>query len=169
MSKPSLTDYKPMKRNPRKPTERGARMLELSIEGNGLGRSIVVAADGSIIAGNQTFQTLGGVLDTDRLDVVEVETSGQTLVVVKRTDISSADSPAGRALALADNRAGEVGEYDPLVLKDYEPAILADYFFPEELEVMLEAPNIEFPEYTEAAANDVKMCTCPNCGHEFAP
>lgn len=29
------------------------------------------------------------------------------------------------------------------------------------------APDIEFKEYDESAADDVQYCECPNCGHRF--
>jgi 16S rRNA G966 N2-methylase RsmD len=48
-------------------------------------------------------------------------------------------------MAMALNRTGESNEYDPLVLKDYEPAILADYFFPQELLEYLPAPELVDP------------------------
>jgi hypothetical protein len=44
------------------------------------------------------------------VQVLEVETTGNTLVVVKRTDIASANDPKGKHLILADNRVGDFHE-----------------------------------------------------------
>jgi len=30
-----------------------------------------------------------------------------------------------------------------------------------------EVPDVDFAEYDETAADDVKMCECPECGHKF--
>jgi hypothetical protein len=45
-------------------------------------------------------------------------------------------------------------------------------FFDDEIEALLatvnnQIPDVEFKEYDESAADDVEMCTCPKCGHEF--
>lgn len=37
----------------------------------------------------------------------------------------------------------------------------------ESLDLLVFLPDVEFKEYNESVENDVKYCTCPNCGHKF--
>ena len=80
-------------------TEKGKRLLEKSIKETGAGRSILIDKDNKIIAGNKTQEAF---LETGGKDVIVVETTGDQLVAVKRTDVSL-DSQQGRTMALADN------------------------------------------------------------------
>lgn len=82
-----------------KHTEGGKKMLQKSIQENGLGRSILVDKNNNIIAGNATAETAKS-LGNQKIKVVE--TNGTELVVVKRTDVEI-NSTIGRNLALADN------------------------------------------------------------------
>lgn len=80
-------------------TKAGMELLEKSIKENKFGRSILVDKDGNIIAGNATAETAKK-LGKDKIKVVE--TNGDELVVVKRTDLEI-DSKEARELAMADN------------------------------------------------------------------
>ena len=114
-------------------TQRGQGALEHSLRTFGAGRSVLVDKDDRIIAGNKTVETAGSI---GMMDAVVVETKGDQIVVVKRTDISL-DSAAGRGLAIADNRAGELNlEWNQEVLAELgEDIDLTPYFFDDELEV----------------------------------
>ena len=108
-----LTDLTPDDRNANAGTERGRAMVEESLRRFGAGRSILVDRSGNIIAGNATHEAA---IDIGLTDAVIVKTDGTKLVVVQRTDLDL-DSPAARALAVADNRTSEVGlNWDPGVL-----------------------------------------------------
>jgi hypothetical protein len=80
-------------------TETGQKLLEKSLRQFGAGRSILIDKNNRIIAGNKTVEQATNV---GLKDVVIVETTGDKIVAVKRTDIDL-DSPQGRELALADN------------------------------------------------------------------
>src|SRR3954468_4126663 len=111
----ALTDVRPDDRNANAGTERGRAMVEASLRRFGAGRSILVDRHGRIIAGNTTHEAA---IDIGLTDAVIVKTDGTKLVVVQRTDLDI-DSPAGRALAVADNRTSEVGlSWDPGVLAE---------------------------------------------------
>src|SRR5438552_2935987 len=100
-----LRDLTPDPRNPNRGSERGGAMVEESLRRYGAGRSILVDKRGNIIAGNHVAEVAADIgLD----DCILVPTDGRKLVVVQRTDLDI-DSPAGRALAIADNRTSEVG------------------------------------------------------------
>jgi hypothetical protein len=105
-----LSDLTPDAANANKGTERGRYMVEASLTETGAGRSIVADKDGRIIAGNKTLEAWAGMGGAVKI----VETDGQELVVVQRTDLDLSD-PKGKARKLAyyDNRAGQVGlEWD---------------------------------------------------------
>lgn len=121
MSEPKVTrrklnEYRQNGRNPNKAGQpRGKQAIERSITDYGAGRSLVAGADDVLIAGNQTQQ---GALAAGVEDVIEIETDGSALVVVKRTDLHS-DDPRARQLAYADNRTHELSfQLDVSVLKD---------------------------------------------------
>ena len=165
-----ISDYKPNRRNPNKGTQRGLGMVEDSMREDGAARSIVVAADNTIIAGNhaQEGAVLAGIEDA-----IEVEVSGDQLVVVKRTDWANADDPGAIRYAYRDNRSTEtnlVWEAAQL-LEDMDAGVdLIVMFTQEELEALIgdalkEPP--EFKEYDESVADEVEFITCPHCGEQF--
>lgn len=95
----NIEDLKFDDKNFNKHTEFGMGTLEKSLREYGAGRSILVDKDNNIIAGNGIAEVAGqlGITKT-RI----VETTGDELVVVKRTDVEL-DSAQGRGMALADN------------------------------------------------------------------
>ena len=92
--------------NYRKHSETNKARIKKSIDEAGLGRSVVIDADGVLVAGNGVQQ----VIDKDT-PVRVVETDGTELVVVKRTDLHTGD-PRRKTLALADNATADDVEWD---------------------------------------------------------
>lgn len=86
-------------KNFNKHTEYGMSLLEKSLRENGAGRSILIDKDNNIIAGNGIVEAAGSV-GLEKVKIVE--TSGDEIIAVKRTDITL-DSEKGRTMALADN------------------------------------------------------------------
>lgn len=123
MSKSKSTEIRLDRRNYRKHGEENKRIIKKSLEELGAGRSIVIDAEGEIIAGNGVFeqaQELG-------IKTKIVETDGSELVVVKRTDLRTQDEKR-RKLALADNAASDLSEWDvPLIETDWAKEMLADW------------------------------------------
>lgn len=99
----NIKDLKFDKKNFNKHTEKGMAKLNKSISKLGLGRSIVVDSENNIIAGNATAE-VAGELGLNNIRVIE--TSGDELVVVKRTDIKP-KSKIAKELAIADNKVGQ--------------------------------------------------------------
>lgn len=180
MSKPaaavtvsSLADCVPDCANANKGTERGATQLAISLERLGAGRSIVLSADGVILAGNKTAEQAGQ-LGMERLLVVDSD--GTQLVAVRRTDLHSTDAKA-RELAVADNRISEVGllwDAEALAQLKLDDIPLDAYFRPDELDALMMQAAEEGGgdgageegegEGLQAAA---KTACCPECGHVF--
>ena len=154
-------------------TERGHRIIEYSIRQHGAGRSGLAANDGTLIAGNQTFQKMAEL----GFKIKPVHTTGDEWVVVIRDDIEPGSEDA-KLLALEDNRASEVG----LLYSAQRLAAIAEtldishLFYSDELakklsqaasELIEQAPDIEFKEYTEEVENEVEWHECPSCGHKW--
>ena len=99
-----LTDFKPDPNNLNKGSERGNYALERSIREYGFARPVVAAADGTILAGNHAYAKAG---EIGLKKVRVIETSGDEIIVHKRTDLE-ADSAKARMVALADNRTSEI-------------------------------------------------------------
>lgn len=95
----SISDLKFDDKNFNKHTEYGMSLLEKSLKENGAGRSILIDKDNNIIAGNGIIEAAG---QAGFEKVKIVETSGDEIIAVKRTDIAL-DSEQGRTMALADN------------------------------------------------------------------
>ena len=105
----------PDDKNMNKHNQYGMHLLEKSISSLGLGRSILVDKNNRIIGGNGVAETAAS-LGIE--DCIVVETQGDQLVVVKRTDIDL-DSKQGRELALADNAVAHVNlDWDDEVIQE---------------------------------------------------
>jgi hypothetical protein len=105
---------------------------------------------------------------------VIVKTDGRRLVVVQRTDLDI-NSPAGRALAVADNRTSEEGlSWDRGVLAALaadDAVDLSALFSSVELADLLgaDAPAPKFQPEAPAHRLDelAPDTTCPACGHSW--
>ena len=86
-----------------KGTYEGEVLIKKSLERFKAGRSVLIDKNNNIIAGNKTVSAAA----TMGMKVRVIETTGDELVAVKRTDIDL-DSKEGRELALADNRTAQI-------------------------------------------------------------
>jgi hypothetical protein len=107
ITKKKIEDYQPNNRNHNLGTERGAAMLGKSVEKYGAGRSLLADKHGKLIAGNQSQQAM---IEAGLTEVIEVETDGNQVVVVKRRDLDLDDPESTKAIELGymDNRSHEV-------------------------------------------------------------
>jgi len=85
-------------------TKKGKRLMARSLQELGAVRSILLDKDNNIIAGNKTQEAA---IKAGIKKVRIIETTGDELVAVKRTDVDI-DSVKGRELALVDNLASQV-------------------------------------------------------------
>lgn len=95
----NIGDLKFDKKNFNKHTEYGMGLLEKSLRENGAGRSILIDKDNNIIAGNGIVEAAGTV-GIEKVKIVE--TTGDEIIAVKRTDIAL-ESKEGYQMAMADN------------------------------------------------------------------
>lgn len=150
-------------RNARSHSERNLELIARSLQEVGGARSIVVDEDGVVLAGNATVSAArqAGI---EKVRIVDAD--GTELVAVRRTNLTPGQK---RRLALLDNRAAELAEWDDAVLAALaDDTDLADLWEPDELaELLGAAPEVEFPEYDETAEERVAYVECPSCGHRF--
>lgn len=122
-----------------KGTEEGRKLISKSFTELGAGRSILIDKDNRIIAGNKSQQAA---IDAGLTKVRIIETTGDELIAVKRTDISL-DSKQGRELALADNITNQIDlsfdEKELSEIADIEGINLEDW----SLDLDHELPDVE--------------------------
>lgn len=124
-----------------KGTAKGKKLMDKSLKELGAGRSILIDKNGNIIAGNKTQKAA---IEAGIKKVRIIETTGDELVAVKRTDIDI-DSKKGRELALADNVASRVNlSWDEVELANAaaEYDLQLDVWKPEEQEVEISTLDI---------------------------
>jgi hypothetical protein len=85
-------------------TQAGAELIGRSFKEHGAGRSVLIDKNGRIIAGNKSQQAA---IAAGIKKVRVIETTGDELVAVKRTDIDI-NTKKGREMALADNATTKV-------------------------------------------------------------
>ena len=135
-----------------KGTDEGGRLMERSFKEMGAGRSVLIDKHGKIIAGNKS-QKAAIAAGIKRVRVIE--TTGDELIAVKRTDVEL-ESEQGRKMALLDNLTTQVNlAWDETELQtvqtDVEGFNVADFTdgLPDYIREQLEAE-----EETAAAADE---------------
>ena len=129
--------------------EQGQELMERSFKELGAGRSILLDRNGNIIAGNKS-QKAAIAAGIKRVRVVE--TTGDELVAVKRTDVDI-DSAEGRKMAYLDNLTTQVNlTWDQTELEavqaDVEGFDIADFGFDIE-----DLPQVTFPTGDDVHTN----------------
>ena len=113
MKETKIHDLIPDDNNFNEGTQYGQHLIEESLRKFGAGRSVLIDKNNRIIAGNKTIENASAI---GFEDVIVVETTGDKIVAVKRTDVDL-DSKEGREMALADNATGMANlkwDYDAL-------------------------------------------------------
>lgn len=144
-----IRDIIPDDHNFNKGTEKGREMIEKSFRELGAGRSILLDRNGNIIAGNKSQQAA---IAAGIKKVRVIETTGDELVAVKRTDVDI-DSKEGREMALLDNLTTQVN----LTWDDVELENMANQYDIDMNEWDMALPEIADPtEQPTTEAKDVK-------------
>lgn len=179
MKRTKLSEFGQDPRNANKGTDRGRQVVKESLRKLKAGRSILVDKHGVAIAGNKTLQAA---IEAGLQDAIVVETDGTQLVVVKRTDLDLEEDAAAKELAIADNRASELGlEWDPEVIAELNQEIdLSGLWSGAELDKLTEGFGNNIPNFDPVGADqqgrlDQRQekqpkeieCKCPACGHDF--
>jgi len=154
-------------------SSRGAEIIDWSVSNLRYGRSILIDRAGNVLAGNQVTKDAikrGAKIRT-------VTTDGEEVIAVQRTDVdlngTDQEREKARGLALADNRASEVGyvaDIEQLLEHQASGVDLTPLYRQDELDAMIASqtpPDVEFKEYTEDVENDVEFHECPECHHKW--
>ena len=151
--------------NVRRHGEKNLSAIKSSLSRFGQQKPIVVDADGIVRAGNGTWTA--------------AKALGWKEITVVRTELKGSEATA---YAIADNRTGELAEWDEdalaqtlaaLQIED-EELLLVSGFIEQELNALTEryAKSEETPE-SSAKEIDVDsfsmQCKCPRCNFEFDP
>ena len=149
-------------RNYRIHTDKNKRLIKKSLEDCGAGRSILLDKNDVIIAGNGVYEQaleLG-------LKVRVVESDGNELIAIRRTDLSTEDEKR-KLLALADNHTSDTSMFDFVaVVEDFGIDELGDW----ELELPFDDIPTDVDSFFEGAdkvENKRKTMICPHCGMEI--
>ena len=109
-----LPDLQADPHNANRGTDRGRAALAQSLRDHGAGRAVLIDRHGRIIAGNKTVEQAKRL----NLPLRVVHADGSHLIAVQRDDLDLATDPHAKALAIADNRVGELDlEWDVDMLK----------------------------------------------------
>lgn len=124
--------------NRRRHTTRNKALLKQSLENLGAARSIVIDEHDVVLAGNGVVEQASAAGITK---VQVVESDGQTLVAVRRRNLSDDEK---RQLAMYDNRTAELAAWNPEQLATDKAAglELAPFFTDKELGAILSAESL---------------------------
>jgi DNA modification methylase len=129
----NISELKFDHKNARNRTDSSARLIQESLQRYGAARSIVIDEDNRILAGNGTIEAAKA-LGLAKLKVVEAD--GDEIIAVRRSGLSEDDKVG---LALADNRAAELSDWDAEMLQQLSKEHdIAPWFEQEDLEALLE-------------------------------
>lgn len=118
-----IDQLKPDPRNARRHNARNIDLIAGALEDVGAARSIVIDEDNQILAGNATVAAAARA-GFERVRVVEA--AGDELIAVRRAGLTPAQKTR---LALYDNRAAELADWDTDVLRELDVAIdLSDFW-----------------------------------------
>jgi hypothetical protein len=152
-----LSDLIPWERNPRTIENAQAERLVDSVETFGQVETLAIDPSNGVLNGHQRLSVLAGQYGMDY--EVDVRVASRPLTEKEREKLT---------VYLHEGAAGEwdwaelaTWQYDDLTAWGFDSAKLDEMFssgtaFP-----------TEFKEYDESTADDVEMCTCPKCGHEW--
>ena len=177
MKKEKLSDFRTQERNCNRHRPRGMGQLSNIISKEGWQGAITVAANNETFSGSARLETAQERFG-DESEPIVFDIDGTRPVILRRTDIPTADDPRAIRLGIADNRISELN-YDPdieLLSAIADEVDISDMYFDDELAALVEADrNEEQTEYQapESSTKEVNTedfefdCKCPKCGFSF--
>ena len=134
-----IKDLVPDANNRRKHTPRNVGMIVDALHKVGAGRSIVIDENNEVLAGNATVAAAG---EAGITKVKVVEADGEEVVAVRRVGLTDEQK---RDLAMYDNRAAELAEWDVEKLTEdiSDNLNLSSFFYEGELNDLLQEAKEE--------------------------
>jgi len=146
--KAKLSDFTKQINNVNRHKPRGMGMLDSVIAKDGWQSAITVANDNQVFAGSARLEVAQERFG-DESEPIVFDIDGTRPVILRRTDIPSADDPRAIRLGIADNRISEIN-YDPdieLLSAIAEEIDISDMYFDDELAALVAADNEDEEEY----------------------
>jgi hypothetical protein len=135
ISEQAIHNFRPQEVNANRHSPRGEGMLEESLQKVGWIGAATCAADGEMFDGSLRLEKIATVFDG--VNPIVVDTDGTRPVILRRTDIATANDPKARLASVYANRVAEVSlNWDTEVLEQWneEGSIDVDtMWFPEEM------------------------------------
>lgn len=154
----ALVDIDALRPHPRNARNGDVDAIAESLRVNGQYRPIVIAADGTILAGNHTYMAAMSI-GWDRIAAVRLQLDPE--------------SPEAHRIMLADNRTADLGNYDRGLLVDLlqnlddGPGLVGTGYDSDDLTRLLAQINDEGAiEVDDGPDPGVGGFTCPQCGYE---
>lgn len=167
----SLADLTSDPHNARKHTPRNVGVIEDALREVGAARSIVIDEDGVVLAGNATIDAAAAAFGDAPVRVIDA--NGSEIIAVRRTGLTAQQK---KRLALYDNRAAELAEWDASAFDSFTADDVAGMFTAAEVDAIMSAGGE--PQFVPEGADDqghldekvpATPVECPACGHEFTP
>lgn len=133
----TLADLLPDKNNARKHTPRNVGTIVDALHEVGAARSIVIDENGVVLAGNATMDAA---IEAGLSKVQVVDGDGETVIAVRRSGLTAKQKTR---LALYDNRAAELAEWNPEILSELASEELEGMFSDKELAEILTRTGVE--------------------------
>ena len=174
ISEQPISLFRPQSVNANKHSQRGVGMLDASIQGVGWLGAVTTSRDNEVFDGSLRLERIAELFPN--VNPIVIDSDGTRPIIVRRTDIESADSDIARKASVLANRVAEVSlTWDTEVLEqwDAEGSIEVDaMWFPEEVQGWDTGPE-SFDDNPESSAQEIDVdafefdCKCPKCGFEF--
>jgi hypothetical protein len=143
-----LSKFQPQRRNANRHTPRGLGMLETEMQASGFVAPMTAAKDGEVFDGSARLETAFTVFEGQ--DAIVLEHDGTRPIIMRRTDIATADTPEAVRISVAANRIAAVDlDFDPELLAEIEeqsPGLLAGLFSEQELDDVFQEAKWGFSE-----------------------
>ena len=159
MKKEKLSDFRVQSRNLNRHRPRAMGMLDNIISKEGWQGAITVANDNEVFAGSARLETAQERFG-DESEPIVFDIDGTRPVILRRTDIPTADDPRAIRLGIADNRISEVNyDLDIELLQETAQIIdISDLYFDDELaklaEQNQEVIDHQEPDFLKFSDND---------------
>jgi hypothetical protein len=166
ISEQPISLFRPQSVNANKHSQRGEGMLEASLSQVGWMGAITVAADNQVFDGSLRLEKFA--IQFDGINPIVLDVDGTRPVILRRTDIPTADDPKAIQASVWANRVSEASlswDTDVLTTWQDEGSISLDWFWEPQEQSKLGLPDDE-QDKGERGTKEIQ-CVCPNCGCEF--
>ncbi len=152
-------------------SERGTALTRRSIEKFGARLAGIVDRNGYLVDGNDR-QIAFGEIGMEEVEVIEASPHKPVYLKFNDLDLADPNNPA-RELQVALHRSAVESwtvDADALLAHMGEGLNVGDWWRQDELDALLaelQPPDVEFKQYGEEVADEVKYHECPECGHKW--